>query len=385
MRNKLHDAAASGNIDSVKSLVEQDVDIDTQDAYGKTPLMYAAENGHLDVVQYLVKQGADKKKQDNGGRIPLVVAADKGKHEVAWYLFEQGVDKAAEDDDGNTPLLEAARWGHLDMVRFLVEQGADKDTKNEYGKTSLICMLENGHLGLVKEVCKIGSKDQWFPLHFCLVKEYATKPLVSRGEPEAEDPTWFISSDDVTKVGTVLAVGGFGTVYLAMWADSDVVVKEVSVVELRRFLKEVDTWRNLRHANVVPFYGANHRKEPYFIISQYATKGELVPYLKREKQQGRSVVWRKLKEVAAGLGYLHSQEVVHGDLKGNNIVVSNDGTAMLTDFGLSFQESGSCSVKKMKDTLGAMAWRAPEFANMTILTPTRKSECTHWECVLLRQ
>ncbi|KAG6623603.1 TKL protein kinase [Phytophthora cinnamomi] len=82
----------------------------------------------------------------------------------------------------------------------------------------------------------------------------------------------------------------------------------------------------------------------------------------------------KLKEVAAGLGYLHSQEVVHGDLKGNNIVVSNDGTAMLTDFGLSFQESGSCSVKKMKDTLGAMAWRALEFANMTILTPTRKSD-----------
>lgn len=47
---------------------------------------------------------------------------------------------------------------------------------------------------------------------------------------------------------------------------------------------------------------------------------------------------------------------------------------MLTDFGLSFIEFGPCSVKKLKDTLRAMAWRAPEFAKMTVETPTRKSD-----------
>ncbi|KAK1942350.1 ALK tyrosine kinase receptor [Phytophthora citrophthora] len=81
-----------------------------------------------------------------------------------------------------------------------------------------------------------------------------------------------------------------------------------------------------------------------------------------------------MREVAAGLAYLHSRGAVHGDLRGNNIVVSNHGIAMLTDFGLSFQENGSCSLVKMKDQLGAMAWRAPEFANLTILKPTRKSD-----------
>ncbi|OWZ01471.1 hypothetical protein PHMEG_00027132 [Phytophthora megakarya] len=40
---------------------------------------------------------------------------------------------------------------------------------------------------------------------------------------------------------------------------------------------------------------------------------------------------------------------------GNDIVVNINDTAMLTDFGLSFRESGSCSVKKMEDSLGAMA------------------------------
>ncbi|OWZ12028.1 TKL protein kinase [Phytophthora megakarya] len=47
---------------------------------------------------------------------------------------------------------------------------------------------------------------------------------------------------------------------------------------------------------------------------------------------------------------------------------------MLIDFGLSFLESGSCYVKNLKDSLGVMAWRAPEFGHMTILTPTRKSD-----------
>lgn len=106
----------------------------------------------------------------------------------------------------------------------------------------------------------------------------------------------------------------------------------------------------------------------------YASNGELIDYLKREKQQGRIVVWRKLREIAAGLSYLHERGIVHGDLKGNNIVVSDNGTAVLTDFGLSFLESGPCSVKKMKDTLGVMQWRAPEFAKITVETPTRKSD-----------
>lgn len=137
------------------------------------------------------------------------------------------------------------------------------------------------------------------------------------------------------------------------------------MVEMRRFLQEIKLWRNLTHDNVVPFYGANHRKEPFFIVSKYAANGEFIPYLKREKQKERIVVWRKLKEVAAGLSYLLGLGIVHGDLKGNNIVVSKDGTAMLSDFGLSFSESGSCSVVAKSGNLGAMAWHAPEFAMLS--------------------
>ncbi|KAL3664593.1 hypothetical protein V7S43_010343 [Phytophthora oleae] len=399
-RTPLALAAWDGYLDVVRYLVEQGADKDKQNKNGSTPLIWAAMNGHREVVKYLVDYGADKEKQDINGDTPLTCAAIKGHVEVVDYLVKQGADKEKQDNDGNTPLTLAGRNGHVNVIQNLVQNKADPTGIDKDGNTALLLLLtrsdksEDNLLPVAKLLLEHGTppllsnnkgesarsvaKIKGFHHIASLVKEYASKQpqpaLVSQVEPESEDPKWFIPPETITKVSAAIACGGFGQVYLAKWANSDVVVKEVAVVELRRFLKEVNTWRKLRHANVVPFYGANHRKEPFFIVSQYAANGELVEYLKREKKKGRILVWRKVKEVAAGLGYLHSQGVAHGDLKGNNIVVSDNGIAMLTDFGLSFQESGSCSLVKRKDELGAMAWRAPEFAHMTVLKPTRKSD-----------
>ncbi|TMW69732.1 hypothetical protein Poli38472_001888 [Pythium oligandrum] len=188
---------------------------------------------------------------------------------------------------------------------------------------------------------------------------------------------WFISPESIVKCdGPALATGSLGMVYQAKWQHTDVVVKEMTESEIRRFMRKVNLWWELRHDNVVRFLGANDRIEPYFMVSSYATNGPLVSYPKREKMRnGRVLVWRKLREVAAGLCHLHGHSIVHGDLKGNNIVVARDGTAMLVDFGLSFVEAGSLSVvKEIEDTLGAMQRRAPEFAKLTIERPTRKSD-----------
>ncbi|POM78140.1 TKL protein kinase [Phytophthora palmivora] len=403
-------AAANGKPNVVKYLVDHGADKDVRSNDGGTPLMWAALHGHLDVVRYLVEQGVNKDKRDYDGLSSLSIAAVKGHIDMVRYLVEQGADMY-----GKTAVIWAAQNGNLAAIQKLIRNKADPTGLDNDGNSVLLVLLNHpditedelvpvanlllehgtpllpnnegksaGSVAEIKGFRRISALvKEYSPVNpgcdlGVLVKEFAPKPQpasASLDGLEAEtNPTWFIPPDDVAKVGAALACTGLGMVYRAKWAYTDVVVKEVSVVELRRFLKEVNTWRNLRHTNVVPFYGANHRKEPYFIVSQYAAKGELVPYLKSEKDQGRNIVWRKFNEIAAGLGYLHSREIVHGDLKGNNIVVNDNGTAMLTDFGLSFQESGSCSIKDMKDKLGAMAWRAPEFAHMTVMTPTRKSD-----------
>lgn len=182
--------------------------------------------------------------------------------------------------------------------------------------------------------------------------------------PES-DLEWVIHPDEVRFHSDVpLARGGFGAVYLAAWADSDVVVKEIDIetqAERRSFLKEVKIWSRLRHPHIVSFLGANHRDKPYFIVCEYASNGTFYDYYSSPERPPRRV-WRALYQVAAGLQYLHEQNIIHGDLKPDNIMMSDNGAAKLIDFGLSFRaHATSCTVMRMGDNLGAMEWRAPEF------------------------
>ncbi|KAG6618520.1 TKL protein kinase [Phytophthora cinnamomi] len=62
-------------------------------------------------------------------------------------------------------------------------------------------------------------------------------------------------------------------------------------------------------------------------------------------------------DAALGLHFLHERHIVHSDLKGNQILVSKDGVAMLTDFGLSFLTTEQSGDEK---TVRAVRWMAPE-------------------------
>lgn len=168
--------------------------------------------------------------------------------------------------------------------------------------------------------------------------------------------------------------GAFGVVYRGTWKRMDVVIKELrgiaSSAEMRTFLREARVWHGARHKNIVSFFGANDREPPFFLVSEFASNGNLMDYLEKEKRNGRSVVWKMILDIAVGLEVLYSKGIIHGDLKGNNIVVSADGTAMLTDFGLSFFENGSLSMPANLNP----RWRAPEYVNGTATRPSAESD-----------
>jgi hypothetical protein len=193
---------------------------------------------------------------------------------VSRYLVEQGADGSYLDNEGNSALVrllmrnDAKEDTILPVAKRLLDSGARPLQSNNEGKSA-------------RSIAKVKG----FHHITTLVKEYELNPRrvpAFQYEPEEEEPAWVISHADICRTSP-LAEDGFGTVYLAKWAHTEVVVKEISVVEMRRFLREMTTWRRFTHDNVVPFYGANHRKEPFFIVSKYASNGELVPYLKREK------------------------------------------------------------------------------------------------------
>ncbi|KAL4162962.1 hypothetical protein KRP22_015239 [Phytophthora ramorum] len=306
--------AARCGLDVVRCLVEQGADKEAKANNGDTALIWAAWLGHQSVVRYLVEQGADIEAKNNEGNTVLAMTAYVGQLNVVRYLVKQGADKEAKNNYGNTVLIGAPSSDNLDVVRHLVEQGADINAKNNVGKTALIGAASRGNLEMVRYLAEQGvdgsclDTDGSTVLILLLLRDDAkedillpvVKLLLECGMPPLQynnkgksaksiakvnnfrdiaalvreypsksrwpEASWVISHADIVKTEG-LAVGGFGTVYRAEWAHTEVVVKEISVVEMRRFLREVNTWRGFTHDNVVPFYGANHRKEPFFIVS----------------------------------------------------------------------------------------------------------------------
>ncbi|DAZ98653.1 TPA: hypothetical protein N0F65_000848 [Lagenidium giganteum] len=181
-------------------------------------------------------------------------------------------------------------------------------------------------------------------------------------------PMWFMAEDEVIYDRTEpFDRGSFGTVYHGKWANTTVVVKTLlpellqSERDVSAFTKEIKIWHELNHGNVLRMYGACHVSTPPFIICEDATNGRLDHYLYKEENKNK--VWRLLHQTAVGLRYVHSRDIVHGDLKCNNILVGADGNARLSDFGLSFVRTRSSvlssSTNQFRGT-GAMRWKAPE-------------------------
>ncbi|KAL3657631.1 hypothetical protein V7S43_017434 [Phytophthora oleae] len=174
----------------------------------------------------------------------------------------------------------------------------------------------------------------------------------------ANGPRWLIPPHQI-ELGQHLADGSFGAVYLGKWFNTDVVVKQVLTNQSDRanreqFFHEVNLWASLNHDNLIKLYGACHLGQPFFVCER-ANEGTLISYIQDRRH---FPAWRAIWEAARGLEYLHERGIVHGDLKGNNILVC-DGTAKLADFGLSVFAESSTS-EEAEGALGAFRWKAPE-------------------------
>ncbi|KAF9231205.1 kinase-like protein, partial [Melanogaster broomeanus] len=145
--------------------------------------------------------------------------------------------------------------------------------------------------------------------------------------------------------------------------------------------RELKVWAGLQHINVVPLLGvvSGFGLLPA-MVSPWFKNGSLSSYLARDKEMDISDKEHLLCGIAAGLGYLHSQKVVHGDLHSDNVLVDDDGRACLTDFGLSLivQEFEGTSYLK-SSVCGAIRFADPELvrrahANSNIVYPTKPSD-----------
>ncbi|KAF8621360.1 hypothetical protein AX15_007832 [Amanita polypyramis BW_CC] len=143
------------------------------------------------------------------------------------------------------------------------------------------------------------------------------------------------------------AYGGFSEVYKGSYRDEkgserDVAIKIIRGVNIttntqatimRRLDREARVWHTLKHPNVLEFMGIARDLGPSVaLISPFCANGNISKYIDEVPSANRL---RLILDVAKGVEYLHSRDVIHGDIKGQNVLVTDDGRAMLCDFGRS--------------------------------------------------
>ncbi|OWZ09028.1 Serine/threonine protein kinase [Phytophthora megakarya] len=173
-------------------------------------------------------------------------------------------------------------------------------------------------------------------------------------------PEWFISSDDVDfDTKDQFDCGSYGAVTRGTWLKgTKVVIKSLLMDDDQAktsFFKEVEVWRKLNNPHVVELFGACHVSTPAFFVCEDAIHGNFADHFLENKND----IWKLFYEAALGLDYIHSQKVVHGDLKCNNIVIGADDHAKICDFGFSYIRSQSVGLSKKAQT-DTVRWKAPE-------------------------
>ena len=168
--------------------------------------------------------------------------------------------------------------------------------------------------------------------------------------------------------------GGMGIVYRAR----DRRLKRLVAVKLlppelafrsdirTRFLREAETAAQLSHPNIVPIYAVDERDGLVYFVMGYVEGDNLAKRLAERGPMPVDEVRRVLREVADALAYAHARNVVHRDIKPDNILLADDtGRAMVTDFGIARAVSEGGGDSRLTATgmaIGTPAYMAPEQA-----------------------
>ncbi|KAF9648265.1 kinase-like protein [Thelephora ganbajun] len=189
-------------------------------------------------------------------------------------------------------------------------------------------------------------------------------------------PDSYLLSDKFDLSGLPRASGGFADVRRGVFKGKDVAVKSLRVSEVddkarirKHFCKEVAMWKNLFHPNVLNLIGVPDTLEDgrFSMVSEWMANGNIMEYVRSNASNHLKL----LADAIEGLKYLHNANIVHGDLKGANILITNTNpvSACLADFGfMTIVHDPNLGMESSKSIVGGgtTPFMAPE-----LLVPSR--------------
>lgn len=154
----LIDAVKAGNVETVRALLKQRVDVNTALPDGTTALHWAAHTNSTELARLLLAAGANANVANRYGVTPLTLAASSGNAALAEALLKAGADTKVTVGEGETILMTAARAGNVATIKALVAHGADVNAAEQWqGQTALVYAATQNHADAVKVLVELGA------------------------------------------------------------------------------------------------------------------------------------------------------------------------------------------------------------------------------------
>lgn len=164
----------------------------------------------------------------------------------------------------------------------------------------------------------------------------------------------------------LIGEGGMGLVFRASTHAGETVALKLVKADLardsvfrRRFEREAQTAARVEHPNVVPVLDTGEQDGIPYMAQRFIAGGSLEDRLKRDGPLPLAFVLDVCTQVAEGLDAMHAEGLIHRDVKPGNILLDEEETAYITDFGL-MKDRDASVLTRPGQALGSMDYMAPE-------------------------